>query len=79
MHRERVVVNGVWFHSEAASERWEIIQKRKVVADGILQEKRWNIPEIVKKLEVAGMIKVVKCARLFSEQLVREFIVNITE
>lgn len=74
-----VTVKGIWFCSDEASKRWPMVQKKKIFAERAFQENRWTVPDVVRRLEDAGLMKAVKFAEPFCEKLIREFVANISE
>ncbi|KAL9682599.1 hypothetical protein QQ045_014401 [Rhodiola kirilowii] len=74
-----VVVNGVWFVSDDHAKKWEFVQKRKIVAERVLEADKYAAKEIVSLIKELDLWQSVTMAKPFAASLVREVIVNLSE
>ncbi|KAL9683200.1 hypothetical protein QQ045_015017 [Rhodiola kirilowii] len=72
-----VVVRGVWFVSDKYADKWEVVQKRKNVAERILEADKFAAKEIVSLIKDIDLWTSVIMAKPFVASIVREVIVNL--
>ncbi|KAL9666301.1 hypothetical protein QQ045_000629 [Rhodiola kirilowii] len=75
----KVVVEGVWFVSEEQAKKWKFVQKRKIVAERVLEADKYVAKEIVSLIKKLDLWPSVSMAKPFAANLVREVIANLQE
>ncbi|KAK2362362.1 hypothetical protein QL285_087431 [Trifolium repens] len=79
MSKKRKVASSTSFHSEDRGQRWKIVVQRRIATERELSTEAFSYKEIVTLLEKAKVVKIMMGVGRCYENLVREFITNLTE
>jgi hypothetical protein len=71
-------MDNVKFHSKESVQKWKYVYQRRITHKRELSQEALNCKEVMKLLEVAGLMKTLTNSGRCHEKLVKEYIVNIT-
>jgi ribosomal protein S10 len=71
-------MDNVTFHSKESVQKWKYVDQRRITHKRELSQEALNCKEVMKLLEVAGLMKTLTNSGRCHEKLVKEYIVNIT-